>query len=297
MTWNPYPTEITITNDPSVIKAIIPPILYKYRTWDNPDFPFHKTILTGQNLYFSPADDFSDPSDCRFPVKFDFTKERIEAYFMHDLRKSGWTNAQINAFAEYKYKEDFGTTAKLDQKKRDFYKMFNQSLGILCLCHQNKVLSMWSEYADNFNGFCVGLSLGEQSEDLVNNIIFGGKVDYVEHDFPALDYVWEFDKKDQDLIVFFRNLIMTKYENYLHEDEYRFGKYLLDARTRNITPKDRTYTLAKSAYKEVVFGHKLAPKAIEEIVEVCEKQHLKVEFKMAYPGVSLSDITIEPYRL
>lgn len=52
------------------IKKNFPEILYKYRDWSD---PFHKTILTNQELFFAAPDRFLDKNDCRFPIEWDFS--------------------------------------------------------------------------------------------------------------------------------------------------------------------------------------------------------------------------------
>jgi hypothetical protein len=57
----------------------IPPMLYKYRSWqDN----YHKTILTRQEVFMSPPSWFEDEKDCRVYRKLDFTDGEIfDIYF------------------------------------------------------------------------------------------------------------------------------------------------------------------------------------------------------------------------
>lgn len=247
MTWNDFNTEAKVTDDSEEIKAMFPNILYKYRMWED---PFHKSILTNQNVYFASAYQFIDPKDCRFPVDFDFSYERAEAFFMHDIRKNKnrlWTDEQIKSFAKYKHNEGFGSPEKQDQKKQDFYRLFNHHQGILCLCKRNDVPSMWNEYGEEFKGFCVGVSLNDYIDDLKQNLIFGGTVSYVEANFPPLKYVWASEAKEYELPLFFLRLITTKYDNFKHEDEYRLGKYFPGSPQRTVTDVDRIYKVPKSS--------------------------------------------------
>lgn len=295
MSWEDFNTEARVTGIANEIEALFPPILYKYRTWAN---PLHQTILTQQQVYFSPAEDFPDPSDCRFPVEHHFSVERTEAIARYDIRVNknlAWTEEQIKALARYHFNEAFGTPEKQELKKREFYQLFNHNVGILCLCQKNNVPSMWGEYGQDFNGFCVGLSLSAHYEELMRNFIFGGYVTYVDLNFPPLKYVWADEAKGYDMELFFLRLITTKYENFKHEDEYRLCKYFPNRLRRIITPQDRLFTVPKSAYKEVIFGSGMTKPAINEVIEVCENQNLKVQYLMASPN-SDDYANVEPYH-
>jgi hypothetical protein len=55
----------------------IPPLLFKYRDWDN---NHHKKCLTDTEIFFSPPASFNDPFDCSIPFRYeekDLTEDKI----------------------------------------------------------------------------------------------------------------------------------------------------------------------------------------------------------------------------
>ncbi|CAN5496382.1 hypothetical protein BH09BAC4_BH09BAC4_28690 [soil metagenome] len=280
------------TDDPRVIQSMIPPVLYKYRLWNKAS---HKTILTQRQLYFSSAYDFDDDKDCRFLVKHDLTYEHVEAFYRH--HKRNWTEEQIQAFARYMFKDRFGTPEKITEFKDNFYHYFNEAFGILSLCRQNNLVRRWSEYADEFNGFCVGFSLGEHTDDLHDNQIFVGPIDYVPDDQPPLNYFWEYQLDDTKVTEFFVRLITTKYEKYRFEDEFRLGKYFFQKQA--VQKHDRLYIVPKTAYQEIIFGYKMPKIQAFEIIAESLKMRLNVHDKIARPdhqgNVILDDISIPDF--
>src|SRR5689334_9926228 len=49
---------------------VMPKRLYKYRVWQN---PFHKSVLTNNELFLSSPSGFNDPYDCGLPFRQDPT--------------------------------------------------------------------------------------------------------------------------------------------------------------------------------------------------------------------------------
>jgi hypothetical protein len=64
----------------------LPDTIYKYRNWDD---PFHKTIITQQEVYFAKPTSFEDPLDCKNPVRYDLLtdKDIYNHYLDHSKEK------------------------------------------------------------------------------------------------------------------------------------------------------------------------------------------------------------------
>src|SRR5690349_10004988 len=64
--------------------ALVPPVLYKYRTWENPQ---HQKIITQHEVWFAHPFTLNDPYDIRPPYKiivpenldWDLFRQRLEA--------------------------------------------------------------------------------------------------------------------------------------------------------------------------------------------------------------------------
>lgn len=293
MSWEDRRPEFTELTEEEA-QAFIPDMLYKYRDWNN---PYHQSILSNRQVYFSAAEEFDDPHDCRFPVDFDFSYPTAEEFFFHNVRvvhRRPWSDDQIKAMARYHYREGFGTPEKQAAKRKAFYDIFNGRHGVLCLCKSGAVSSMWDEYANKFDGFCVGISLSNHLAYLSRNRIFGSDVTYVSPSFPPLKYVMAHKATSEETASFFMRLIETKYENFKNEDEYRLVKLFEGAFLDKVHKQERLVELPQAAYNEVIFGYRMNKYAIRQIIDTCDAQGLKVNYKVASPD-GKGGVLIEPY--
>ncbi|KAA9341146.1 DUF2971 domain-containing protein [Larkinella humicola] len=259
------------------VAELIPTILYKYRDWKK---SYHRDILTKQELYFSSSSEFEDPFDCRFPVEIDFSYEALFRFVanLKQFERRGPINlSQVQAEADYLYKRDFNTIEKRQLKEKEFYKLFNNSLGIFCFAKRNNSPEMWEKYADHRQGFCVGVSLNSHYRYLAEKGVGGADVTYVDEDHPRLKWVSTFQSKVGAMKFFFK-MTMLKYRKWEFEDEYRLIKehYL----PYSIQPKlqDKKIPIPKSSYQEIIFGDKMPDSERRDIIEVCKNENLDVKF-------------------
>lgn len=268
------------------LQYIIPPVTYKYRDWDK---DFHKSILTKQEIYFSSAYEFEDELDCRFPVEFDFSYEDIEKRMLFDFkgRKDTTLNLdQIKSLAKYAYKERFDTTDKRESRRKQFYELFNHSIGIYCVSCRNDNTHMWKKYANDFNGICVGTAFYDCRDELLDSNIGGRNINYVDENFPPLKYVGALEEnKDYALEIFFMDMVFTKYDSWSQEEEFRLFKIFIEDRLDKIPTSSRLLKIPKPCFKEIIFGANLSPQSKREIVIVCDQEGLNVKFSVACPDV------------
>ena len=277
-------------SDISSLKNHIPERLYKYRYWNNEEkYKFHKNILTERQLFFSNSAYFDDPDDCRFPVKFDFTfesiKDRMKKTYLSLPGLHVLKDNQLDSLIKQQYYERFGTESARAIREKEFYDYFNSTLVIYCLSISNSNLNMWNKYGDNFKGFCVGFDFHKSLASLVEASIGGTYVNYVDTTSESLIYPNIHSKKGlEDYAWFFFDLINKKYNSWSFEKEYRLYKVNFDYLNDPALPKfNNVYTVPKICFNEVIFGSKMDEKNIEEIIDVCNRNNLSVNFKLAEP--------------
>ena len=63
----------------------IPPIIYKYRDWQD---DYHKKIITDYQVFFAEPKSFKDPEDCKNPIRYDLlsTREIYEKYLTESYK-------------------------------------------------------------------------------------------------------------------------------------------------------------------------------------------------------------------
>ena len=143
----------------------------------------------------------------------------------------------------------------------DLKEYLNRRYGLLCFSKgwQNPVL--WSHYADNHKGLCLGFDV---SDDLLR------QVNYEDQRLPArllqdvIDKPSEPDVKDMDIML---EILSTKSSDWHYEQEYRMFPLLSDAKRI-----DDLYYLDFSSdirLKEVIIGVRsyITIKVVEAAVE------------------------------
>ena len=60
--------EVTKIEEKNFADMEFPPVVYKYRNWNDQN---HKTIITQKEVFFASPSSFDDPHDCRIPIRHD----------------------------------------------------------------------------------------------------------------------------------------------------------------------------------------------------------------------------------
>ena len=66
-----------------------PDILYKYRTWDNPN---NRRSIINREVYLASPKDFQDKFDCKIPIRYDLMNEKEAYLFYERLQKNSKNN-------------------------------------------------------------------------------------------------------------------------------------------------------------------------------------------------------------
>jgi len=138
----------------------IPPLLYKYRTFDECGYGMEMAVH-GRS-YFSSAVDFNDPFDC---------------YFIPISKATQLPLAKLKRYIKQKVKQHFPESNRAERRNRekqalqrmkeqkhnprafipDVLEVQYRNIGVLSLTQRYNSLPMWAYYADNHSGLCIGL--------------------------------------------------------------------------------------------------------------------------------------------
>lgn len=218
-------------------------ILYKYRQFNDNS---HR-ILTHNEFYFSSTKEINDPFDLMITPDLGLldTDDQLNTYFdqiINDLGqniKPGIDKMQIKKELIQKFKsnpskfqEEWDTTEG---------NMTNMKYGVLSFSERWDSLLMWSHYADNHKGFCVGVN-----KEVLTQLHFGteGPVNYVK-EFP------NFHPNEPD---WRRRIIYKTYHKsyeWAYEKEYRFTQLWPD---HTPTKVDRKIIVPNEAFSEIILG-------------------------------------------
>ena len=245
-----------------------PDIVYKYRNWK---CQYHKDILCKNHLYLSPPKDFNDPFDCRIPIN----------YYLLDTpeKKDKYIDTQTENYCEegkiIQRKELEERLKNLDKFQEDYEKQIydfqDKYLGVLCLSRRWDSILMWSHYADNHKGYCVGIY-----EEKLRNYCSRERhvpIDIVEttDDYPQIDPL------DSSWLQA-RKQISTKAKDWKYEEEYRITQ-IFDFFKPNIAPptkQERTITIDDDFFAEIIIGLETPPDDKNEIIKIGKQKGIKV---------------------
>src|ERR1039458_1306131 len=162
-------------------------LLYKFRNWND---PFCKKCLLEQEIYFASPKQFNDPFDCSLNIWFDeLTKQqKIDKYYKHIKERSPHkTDKEIIHEAENMLKEGLlEKEAIIHTNEKIIAPMTYQQVGVLSFSKNRDHILLWSHYADNHQGICIGynkeilLKLFESKYNTIKKVFVDVDVDYQE---------------------------------------------------------------------------------------------------------------------
>lgn len=232
----------------------LPKKLYKYRSW--PD-PYTEDILINNRLYMSSANDFNDPFEGSIPLDYSGSVDELLLRYIKgykEIEGHDFPPAQIEKIkaaismrteAELK---SFGTMELEELKKR---------FGICSLSSNKNSILMWSHYAQNHTGICIGI------EGLENNVV---KKVFYETKYPAAKYIKHTPREIIDKQFF------TKSYEWEYEHEYRIV-------AQNLVGK--TFPIVPSMIKYVICGCKMSLPAMDHLINLLKKREYPVTLYQA----------------
>jgi len=245
-----------ISSSESEFFAAMPPVLYKYRAWNN---QFHRRILTDSELFLSSPAKFNYPYDCGLPFRLDPNdfdpikiKQKLEAlapkqFPFHTPAQRETEIAKqlfhIRQDPEGYFQEHYGF------KRESLSSMY----GVFSLTPHPGNFLMWSHYADSHKGFAVGFN----TEILVRQNFGTFSKVYYENEIPVISAL-EMD------IHLMHKLIYTKAKFWNYEDEYRITKVL--------GPNSRVYFTAETLHS-VHLGVFMDQKDKMNIIEITKQKY------------------------
>ncbi|MGL1892223.1 MAG: DUF2971 domain-containing protein [Spirochaetaceae bacterium] len=232
--------------------------LYKYRPLFTTDKDnnykvneFTDALITKGELYFSNPNDFNDPFDSQFVFESHYKPSEAIEYFENSPyeEKYGVKLVGIGAFNYDKFIKNI--TAVTD------------GFRVLCLSKDPKNILMWSHYAYNHTGICVGIK-SEVRKDLIainvktntsvhnkkNHELDNGSLIAKAIYYPKNDLVPHILNPFKDNSGKVKDILYSKSSLWSYEEEYRIILPL-----HNI-PTKKVY-LIEGSIGQIIFGLKV----------------------------------------
>lgn len=168
-------------------------------------------IISKHKLKFSPPFSFNDPFDTYEQlIKFDLTDEFVAKMLDKGLYKREPDEENMSV-SELKSKFSSENTISFENPLlRGVFESIKKNIWISCFSRTWSNIIMWSHYADDHKGFCIGFDAYELQT------YFGNKLRTMLYskDFTRIDYC-------QDEKAALDNMFSTKFIEWSYEEEER----------------------------------------------------------------------------
>lgn len=257
------------------------PILYKYRAFNGAAM----SCLIRNVVWFASPATFNDPFDGWLalpkqtenstPVEFDLSSPKanftqIPQITPRDDESSRSAISRLN----YNFPEFQEHTAKEQKLKHR---------GLFCTTENPKNILMWSHYADEHKGMCIGY---EFNYEKLAEIAFIRKVIYPESD--DLDVLTDDDLTDSGQS--FDKLLIKKSRLWAYEGEWRF------ILKRNLLEREEgceQTLLELGTVREIIFGMRMRADHRDTIAKIVPKN---VELKVAHAAYRRYQVNVFGYQ-
>lgn len=256
--------------------------LYKYRTIDK----YTIKTLKNNELYFSFPSEFNDPFDVKIDFNFEGEKADWKKYLLNISPYNSESKIEkiLNSFEEYNY-----NIRELPTFDKENYFNAAESIIILCLSELNDNILMWTHYANNHKGICLGFkttsisnSIGLEFEDsfrfnpsMKKGFLPTYKVKYKKERPEPFNPLKDSKKK---LFEFAK----TKYLNWEYENERRII-YLYD------DIKEKIINFKKEILSEIIFGLKTSQEDINSIKNIVYENYISNGLEVDFYKAELCD--------
>ncbi|MFH1931728.1 MAG: DUF2971 domain-containing protein [Pseudomonadota bacterium] len=171
--------------------------LYKYCAYNTNAL----SILINKKIWVAKPESLNDPFDCK--IKFAPPEIHSEAFSKY-LNRTGRSTGNRQS--------DYETFLEGLQKFRE--KAIN-NFGVFCMSQINYNILMWSHYANQHKGFCIGFV--RKNDNLLGDITKTQPVEY-DCNYPEVDPLDENGGYDHSS---FRKMLFTKAKDWEYEKEWR----------------------------------------------------------------------------
>lgn len=182
--------------------------LYKYARIDQRLFE----NLTHATLWFSNAQSFNDPYDCKSPVIYGATQAQLERY-LTDVMQAGLSELHLGKSISELLTEWNLEPEKIERDLKDAAVESCNRMGLLSLSSNGLSIPMWSHYADGHKGVCLEF-------DTTEGFIFQDKPPY-KVNYPPDQHYQKYFEEEKDAKTTLLGLALTKSHEWKYEEECR----------------------------------------------------------------------------
>jgi hypothetical protein len=231
-------------------------LIYKYVGAESPEeiVQILKYFIEDCSIKASSPRTFNDPSELKVEYDFEAPDNVVRERYFSDNPDSG-----DESFKNWFNSIDSHSKWYVAYKNRQ--SMLN-TVGVICFTSAPNNYLMWSHYAKNHTGFCIGFD--DEIITSLDETLFSHEVKY-QNEVPAFRYFYD------SIGDFNKAALCTKSKNWEYEKEFRV-----------ITQGNGIRTFNKSLVKEVIIGCR-APKELENYAISCLDQNISFSKMIDHP--------------
>lgn len=238
--------------------------------------------MTGESMLFSSRTTFNDPYDSRSAYQVDqFKAGRTWLLEKFKLEQPHWSPAE-------RLRKANQVQRRLRQPSIDSDEAMLDDVGILCLAEQWDNMLLWSHYANQHAGICVGF---RANFDFFRTAC---SVEYVP-EFPVIK------RPQDDYAAIFKKALLTKADCWRYESEWRVIKRpMTDSERRSIAQENGylpqedvrilsdhhgkgIYTFDKSAIESVTLGSRITEAHTVDVIRAINSADLHIPIYAVAP--------------
>lgn len=253
---------------------------YKFRNYNEETKSRTLEIIEKQELYFSSIEGFNDPFDGKVHLNFageldEIRASQIRVQYVEKLKKNKYEGISIESAKKLVFDKivpEFIESQKLKNIRLKRIQDIHNEKGVLSLSAKNDNILMWSHYTHNHRGICFGFEFSGEPFNKIKRVRYQSHYD----DIPAWLHT------DNEIV---NRILFSKALDWQYEEEYRIIKDYAGSQK-----------LPKNSIKEIIFGSKMEKNDRNEIIEICKKNDLNPEFKIAKLDLQRYKLNIESFK-
>lgn len=246
----------------------MPEIIYKYRSWEN---LIQRRSITNNECFFASPKNLNDPlelvNQCHYELmKYDDKIKFIARIFkennMHESEQERIKNA-------IKWIDSDSKKSFIDFKKhgRKFTRDLRKIIGVFSTAKSGNNNHLWTNYANNYKGFCIGYDHDELINYLDKKYKGTSRGDVVYRElFPII--IPNSDSFMYDL----PQICLIKTIDWSLEDEYRLLK---------LNFANSTATIKSSIIKEIIIGENIDSKTKGQLMKYVNSKYKECRILVA----------------
>jgi hypothetical protein len=251
-----------------------PRVLYKYLPCDR----YNADIILCNQLRFTRPKSFNDPFDCRFHIVFDGTPVETKTFLIEGTVSNHpeWSKKRVETWVDQILQTDVyeKTIANFSQL---YVEKELERLEVLCLSRKRDDILMWSHYAEQHTGICLGFDTKKWPilQDHAKHINYQDKYPRVNALGPRRESAVQ-------------DIVFRKSTRWCYEEEWRVVRAATES---------QQYIFPPEALVEVIFGYRVSSRDMKMVIIMAYRSSCDPTFWKTAPSDDRYELEVKPLEI